>query len=216
MPNLQILQYNMHKRKDIMALLVNSPDAQNYDILAIQEPWVNPFHPATYCPSSSPFIPVFGNQSKRSCLLVNRKLNPNCWEAHISGPDLCSIRLHNHNETVWVHSTYSQPPGSFSIEASQYNNPLELLHQLFNDHPDHQHITVGDFNLHHPLWAGIHAPAAHTAADRLIEVMIEESTAQLLTPPGLITFPTTRGGTTIDLAFATEEISNRLLECRIA
>jgi hypothetical protein len=46
--------------------------------------------------------------------------------------------------------------------------------------------------------------------------MIEESTAQLLTPPGLITFPTALGGTTIDLAFATEEISNRLLECSIA
>jgi hypothetical protein len=46
--------------------------------------------------------------------------------------------------------------------------------------------------------------------------MIKESTAQLLTPPGLITFPTTLGSTTIDLAFATEEISNRLLKCRIA
>ena len=59
-------------------------------------------------------------------------------------------------------------------------------------------------------------PAAYTAADRLIEVMIEESTAQLLTPLGLITFPTALGGTTIDLAFVIEEISNRLLECRIA
>ena len=46
--------------------------------------------------------------------------------------------------------------------------------------------------------------------------MIEESAAQLLTLPGLITFPTALRGTTINLAFATEEISNRLLECRIA
>jgi exonuclease III len=46
--------------------------------------------------------------------------------------------------------------------------------------------------------------------------MIKESTAQLLTPPGLITFLTALRGTTIDLAFATEEIANRLLECRIA
>jgi hypothetical protein len=45
--------------------------------------------------------------------------------------------------------------------------------------------------------------------------MIEESTAQLLIPPGLITFLTTQGGTTIDLAFATKEILNRLLKCRI-
>jgi hypothetical protein len=46
--------------------------------------------------------------------------------------------------------------------------------------------------------------------------MIEEGSAQLLTPPGLITFPTALGGTTIDLAFATETIANRLLECRTA
>jgi hypothetical protein len=59
-------------------------------------------------------------------------------------------------------------------------------------------------------------PAAYTAVDRLIKVTIEESAAQLLTPPGLITFPTALGGTTIDLAFATKEILNRLLKCRIA
>jgi hypothetical protein len=46
--------------------------------------------------------------------------------------------------------------------------------------------------------------------------MIEESTAQLLTPLGLIIFLTTLGGTTIDLAFATKEILNRLLKCKIA
>jgi hypothetical protein len=46
--------------------------------------------------------------------------------------------------------------------------------------------------------------------------MIEESTAQLLTSLGLITFLTALGGTTIDLAFATEKIANRLLKCRIA
>ncbi len=199
-----------------MALLVGSPAARKYDILAIQEPWINPSQPATYCPSSSPFVPVFGKQSKRSCLLVNKKLDSNCWEGLLSSPDLCSIRLQNQDETIWVHSVYSQPPGSYNIEASQYNNPFELLNQLFSDHPDHQHVTVGDFNLHHPLWASIHAPAAHTAADRLIEVMIEAGSAQLLTPSGLITYPTALGGTTIDLAFATETIANRLLECKIA
>ena len=137
MSSLQILHYNVHKRKDVMALLVGSPAARKYDILAIQEPWINPFQPATYCPSSSPFIPVFGNQSKRSCLLVNKKLDPNHWEALISSPDLCSIRLNNQDEIIWVHSAYSQPPGSYSIKASQYNNPLELLYQLFSDYPDH-------------------------------------------------------------------------------
>jgi hypothetical protein len=46
--------------------------------------------------------------------------------------------------------------------------------------------------------------------------MIKESTAQLLTLLRLITFLITQGGTTINLAFATEKILNRLLEYRIA
>ena len=53
---------------------------------------------------------------------------------------------------------YLKAPGSFSIEASQYNNPLELLHQLYSDHPDHQHITVGDF----PTLSGPSIFAVHT------------------------------------------------------
>ena len=66
------------------------------------------------------------------------------------------------------------------------------------------------------MWAGVYAPAAYLAADRLIEVTIKAGAAQLLTPPGLITYPTELGGTTIDLAFATKLIANRLLECRTA
>src|ERR1700709_1096196 len=124
MYSLKILQYNVHKRKDIMGLLVSSPAARKYDILAIQEPWINPFQPATYCPSSSPFLPIFGAISKRSCLLINKKLDPNSWSTIISSADLCSVKLNYKNDIIWVHSVYSQPPGSYSIEASQYNNPL--------------------------------------------------------------------------------------------
>jgi hypothetical protein len=151
MTELRILQYNVHKRKDIMALLVGSQKARDFDVLAIQEPWVNTYQPATYCPSGSPFTPIFSSSSKRSCLLINKKLDPNRWEALTSSPDLCSISIRNDNETLWIHSVYSQPPGSYSIEAGQYNNPFDQLAQLFSEFPDHQHITLGDFNLHHLL-----------------------------------------------------------------
>ena len=100
MHNLNILQYNVHKRKDIMALLVSSPAARKYDILAIQEPWINPFQPATYCPSSSPFLPIFGAKSKRSCLLINKKLDPNSWETIVSSADLCSVKLSYKDEVT--------------------------------------------------------------------------------------------------------------------
>ena len=77
MSDLQILQYNVHKRKDIMALLLSDPGARGIDIMAIQEPWLNPFTAATYCLSSCPFVLVFTLESKRSCLFINKKLNIN-------------------------------------------------------------------------------------------------------------------------------------------
>lgn len=41
---LSIVQYNVMKSKDIvMATLLRDPNVQEYDILAIQEPWRNPF-----------------------------------------------------------------------------------------------------------------------------------------------------------------------------
>ena len=41
---LSILQYNVRKSKDkVMASLLRDKRITNYDILAIQEPWRNPF-----------------------------------------------------------------------------------------------------------------------------------------------------------------------------
>ena len=54
---------------------------------------------------------------------------------------------------------------------------------------------------------------AHIAADRLVEVMLEEGASQLLTPLGLITYPIALRGTTIDLAFATDVVATRLIKC---
>ena len=216
MIELRVVQYNVHKRKDVMALLLRDPGAREIDIIAIQEPWLNKHAPATYCPSSCPFVPVFSEKSKRSCLLINKRLDINQWEARVTSKDLCSVRLQCENKTIWVHSIYSQPPGSYSKRACDYDNPLEHLATFLEEEGAFHHLIVGDLNLHHPVWSGARIPAAHTAAERLIEVTHEQGGCQLLTPPGTITFPTTQGGTTIDLAFASEELADSVLECRIA
>jgi hypothetical protein len=38
-----------------------------------------------------------------------------------------------------------------------------------------QHLIVGDFNLHHPLWGGPNVTQAHDAADLLLSGMVENS-----------------------------------------
>jgi hypothetical protein len=71
---------------------------------------------------------------------------------------------------------------------------------------------VGDFNLHHPLWSKPWYPP-HDQADELLEITQQ---LDLLTPHGSETFPTTHGGTTIDLVFSSPGLTDRLLECAVA
>jgi hypothetical protein len=87
---------------------------------------------------------------------------------------------------------------------------------LLEEEGEQPHLVLGDFNLHHPIWGGARLPTAHLAAERLVEVIFEQGGCELLTPPSTITYPTNQGGTTIDLAFASTELAESMLECRVA
>ena len=53
---LRILQYNVQKSRDVaLANLFRDPRILDYDILAIQEPWRNPFIATSYHPSKRTF-----------------------------------------------------------------------------------------------------------------------------------------------------------------
>ena len=52
----RLLQYNIRKSKDTVAApLLADPRTRQFHILAIQEPWNNPFVQTSYNPSSSNF-----------------------------------------------------------------------------------------------------------------------------------------------------------------
>jgi hypothetical protein len=54
---IKVLQYNVMKSRDVvMATLLRDPRIQEYDILAIQEPWRNPFISTTHNPITHSFI----------------------------------------------------------------------------------------------------------------------------------------------------------------
>ena len=75
-----------------------------------------------------------------------------------------------------------------------------------------QHLIVGDFNLHHPLWGGLDVPQTHAAADILIEGIVEHQ-LELLLPLGTITCEKNHKHSTLDLTLATEGLANRVANC---
>jgi hypothetical protein len=81
MKELRILQYNVNYSKEATLIpLLQDPRIKEFDILAIQEPWRNPFIKTGYCPSDANFYLAYPPEHlARVCLYVNKRLHPNTW-----------------------------------------------------------------------------------------------------------------------------------------
>ena len=191
-----------------MAPLLADKATASYDILALQEPWQNPYKNATYYPSSLAFYVAYNNQERQSCFLINKNLNINSWDIDYSGPDVCSLRLQLPDIVLWIHNIYNQPPGSYSTTSSP--SSLTLLPGLLAR--EGEHLVLGDFNLHHPLWSGPRNPAVHLAAEPLVEALLARN-MELATPRGMIIWEAWGLMSTINLAFTSQLLQQRLVKC---
>ena len=145
MSTLQILQWNVQKsKKKAMSPLLDS-GSQTYDIIAIQEPWLNPFTHTTYCPRQCNYHLVFPENGRpRTCLLINKDIPRSQWTAGAT-PDYCWVRLTTASGTYTIHNIYSETP--LSHVTQEWNSPVTEVLACIS--PDEHHLIVGDFNLHH-------------------------------------------------------------------
>ncbi|KAI1001859.1 hypothetical protein K3495_g6341 [Podosphaera aphanis] len=194
-----------------MSPLIADPETCTYDILAIQEPWFNRQTSSTHCPSSSPFSLGYEPGHRRSCFLVNRRLDPDTWSISFGSTDVSSLYLNTETGVLAIHNVYCPPVGSYSSRSCP--EQLDTLRGVLSSSPSNtQHIVLGDFNFHHPLWSGVYCPTQHLAASHLLDI-IDQHGLELLTPPGLITRSFRGQETTIDLAFGTPTVQDKLIRC---
>jgi hypothetical protein len=210
MSTLQILQWNVQKSKNkAMSPLLDS-GSQTYDIIAIQEPWLNPFTHTTYCPRQCNYHLVFPENGRpRTCLLINKDIPRSQWTAGAT-PDYCWVRLTTASGTYTIHNIYSETP--LSHVTQEWNSPVTEV--LAGISPDEHHLIVGDFNLHHEAWGGQRVPQNHAAATHLLNI-IDNKDLSLLLPRGTITRQKGLESSTLDLAISTQSVANRLLRCRV-
>ena len=69
MTALRILHWNTQKSKKAQIPAVDAI-SEEYDVLAIQEPWRNPHMPTTYCPRSSPYYLLYAIEGGRACIYI--------------------------------------------------------------------------------------------------------------------------------------------------
>src|SRR2546423_14913663 len=80
--SLRILQYNVQKSVDKVMIPVLEGPHLPYDIIAIQEPWINGRINATYCPRAIKYhliYPALGHA--RTCIYINKQIPLSRWHA---------------------------------------------------------------------------------------------------------------------------------------
>jgi len=141
--------------------------------------------------------------------MINKRFNTDTWSIRLISRDLCSLRLETPQGVLWLHNCYSRPPGN--PRSVDFASPIHELEELLGEE-EGEHLLLGDFNLHHPLWCGVRNPGTHDLAEVLID-RVSEKGMELLTPNGMITFAGRQGSSTIDLAFATPALGSALVQC---
>ncbi|OHW97034.1 reverse transcriptase [Colletotrichum incanum] len=220
-PNTQITNdstameiYNVRKSKDtVMATLLRDPNIDKYDIIAIQEPYRNPFSATTHHPAKDRFHLCYPSGVERGparvCLFISKKLDHSRWQFRESSRDLCtiSIRTGEDNEPPTViHNIYNPLP-----QESDRPQVLQQLRKSLETHQHSEQIVVGDFNLHHELWGGSNIRARDREATELLDLMDDMNlTSQL--QPGTVTYEEGNRRMTIDLCLVTRPRTKTALD----
>ena len=209
---LRLTQYNMHKsKKQVQTAFVAEAAKQGCEIIALQEPWQNTHMNATYCPSSSGFWPAYPKQFRsRACFLVRKTFPLSSWSVEYPAPDIASLTLQIEGRTIHIHNVYSKSPNSYTHINQE--SPIFKLPQLLSK--PGEHVLLGDFNLHHPIWGGPQCFTRHDMADELLRV-VNEADLQLLTPPGTITWEARGQSSTVDLIFSSTSLEQKVISCYV-
>ena len=174
---LRILQYNVQKSRDVvLASLFKDRRILEYDILAIQELWRNPFINTSYYPLKRHFhLTYLEDSSTRVCLYINKRLDPSTWSVTYTTKDIISLKIRNPNSRTTVHL--------YNIYNKVGTDTLSALAEAMDNESPHDFLILGDFNLHHPLWSPQRLRARESSrADQLL-TLVEDFQLQLITVP---------------------------------
>jgi hypothetical protein len=206
---LRILLYNVQKSRDVvLASLFQNPRVLEYDVLAIQEPWRNPFIATSYHPLKAHFQLMYSPDAvTRVRFYVNKRVDPGTWSVSFISKDIISLKISDSRSNQNIHI--------FNVYKEVTTDTLRTLAEAIGTLSSDRIVVLGDFNLHHPLWSADHRRArSGPSAESLLRI-IEDYQLQLLTVPGTPTHRWKDGESTIDLTFASEDVAASVTHCKI-
>jgi len=94
---LTIAYWNTAGRNGLASLILDSD--QEYDIVAIQEPWYNKQTQSIYGPARGRYYRLY--DSGRAALYIHKRHQQNTWTTE-AGPDWCKVRFGTGQDAITV------------------------------------------------------------------------------------------------------------------
>ena len=226
-----ILQHNMRKSYDTAAMTLREENALGYDIIAVQEPWSNPFQATTHNPQKQGYNLIWpsnetpketGQKPVRVCTYIHKRIHPGSIQITNHSPTFQTIRIRfkhaGGHRRIAIHNAYIAPPMA-ADEVCSGRRTLDLIDKALEENAEHEQILLGDFNAWHTDWFG--RDVAPTGLARQLKEITEQRGLNLILEPGTITRPPNidapddREGTTIDLVWGTQQVVEQVIHCDI-
>lgn len=197
LPTLRIWQQNVNKSLAAQTDLLHSATPDKFDILAIQEPYLDHLHNtrATYGWSVIyPAIPDTDRSGRvRSVILVSTRISTNSFHPiRIPNPDVSAVSLRVGAADVHLFNLYVDQYHDHALQAT-----ARATRKLPDELGREQHIIwLGDFNRHSPRWDNprndhLFSNASLARAQVLIN-MVADYDLYMALPPSIPTLESTR------------------------
>ena len=217
----RLLQINLNKSKNGQLELINAIKG-NWDILAIQEPYINSVgntrasqHWASYYPSTK-LQP--DHDPIRTVILINSKIqSEHIEQLHIASSDITAIKISAPNHSLTIFNIYND---------CNHSRTITVLHDyitrnrpsLTPTETDH-FVICGDFNRHHPMWEeqrNAHLNSRQELINPLLDMIVDLGLIMELPPniPTLQAF-TTKNWTRTDNIWRSGNTTNPFTICRV-
>ena len=209
----RFLSLNCRKQPEVLQSLLNDTSPNDFDALCIQEPPARIRELRAFRSTAWHLIlPTEDFTSDklptRSAIYINKRIPSHCYtQVSTLSLDITALTFQFSDQTFLLASIYNPPKTDTSLRTLQQVLATATFPM----------ILAGDFNQHHPLWAGPNHPAQTRASDTttLLQIL-HDFQLDLCLPPGTPTFLSDAHHTwsTIDLVFASTDLANRLVHCK--
>ena len=159
--------------------------------------------------SSSNFWSIYLQQHwNQACFLMNKKILISFWTMKHSESDFSLLIFKLKNMMLHIHNIYLL--SSEFLQNINKNSLIYNLQQLLNR--SDKHLLVKDFNIHHSMWEKTKCMKQHNMINNLIQIT-SKTDLTLLTSTDTIIRKFKNQISTLNLIFATAEVTHRLVNC---